>query len=360
MSPRIVLSAILSIILLVSCANLTDIETVSQPTASSGGMPGSTLVATREPINETDVSGTPVSYAPIHLMRPEDIVPVPGVLVDDVESSGTGAEGRAPYGDSLDLNRFERPFLEDMTYIPDLDIHKFGISQDEDWYYISIGLIGNDPNNAVGINYGVEIDLNADGFGDYIIWAHPPYTTIWDTGTVEVYEDSDHDSGGVSSKESDAVFNGNGYETLIFDGGSQQNADPDLAWVRLLEGQNATIQFAFKKPLSGPSFMFGVVSDAGLRDVSRFDYSDYFTEADAGSPVKGKPNFPLGSLYAVDNTCWEAYGFKSTGYEPKVCPVILQPVIKPSGNDQPAGCNPPPDCDGYGGGAYDPVTCECR
>lgn len=355
MSPRIVLSTILSILLLASCATST--ETVSQPTASSGGMQVSTPVVTRETINVTDVSGTPVSYAPIHLMRPGDFVPVPGGFVDDVESSGTGAERRAPYGDSYGINRFERPFLEDMTYLPDLDIHKFGISQDNDWYYISIGLIGNDPNNPVGINYGVEIDLNADGFGDYIIWAHPPYTPAWDTGTVQVYEDSDHDSGGVSSKESDAVFNGNGYDTLLFDGGNQQNADPDLAWVRLFEGQNATIQFAFKKSLSGSSFMFGVVSDAGLRDVSRFDYSDYFTEAEAGSPVRGKANFPLGSLYAVDNTCWEVNGFTSTGFEPKVCPVILQPVIKPSGNDDPSDCNPPPNC---GGGPYNPVTCECQ
>jgi hypothetical protein len=348
MSPRILLSLILSATLLISCAPSTGGEALAQPTALSDGRSS----ATNEPVNETVTLETPTFAAPGHLMRPADVATAPRSLVVDVESSGTGAEGRAPYGDSYKINRFERPFLEDMTYIPDLDIHKFGISQDEDWYYISIGLIGNDPNNAVGINYGVEIDLNADGFGDYMLWAHPPYTTSWDTGTVQVYEDSDHDSGGVSSKESDAVFNGNGYETLTFDGGSPQNTDPDLAWVRLLEGQNATIQFAFKKSLSGSSFVFGVVSDAGLRDVSRFDYSDHFKEADAGSPVRGKANFPLGSLYAVDNTCWEAFGFKSTGYEPKVCTAPILPTLPPV--DPSESCTP--NC---GGGNYNPNTCEC-
>jgi hypothetical protein len=114
------------------------------------------------------------------------------------------------------------------------------------------------------------------------------------------------------------------------------------------------IQFAFKKSWVGASFMFGVVADAGLKDVSMYDYMDRFIPAEAGSPVRGKEEYPLGSLYAVDNTCWEAYGFTATGYEPKICPPILQPVNKP--DNQPSGCNPPPDC---GGGPYDPNSCIC-
>jgi len=317
-------------------------------------MQDSTPVATKEPINEADVSGTPTAYAPIHLMRPEDFVPVAGGFVDDVESSGTAAEGRAPYGDSLDLNRFERPFSEDMTYIPDLDIYKFGLSWDADWYYISIQLIGKDPNNGLGISYGVELDRDADGYGDLIVWANPPYTPAWDTGSVQVFVDTNKDSGGSNVVRAETVFDGDGYETMIFDGGTGGNDDPDLAWVRLDDEQNAVIQFAFKKSWIGDSFMYGVVADAGLKDVSMFDYADRFTPAEAGSPVRGKANFPLGLLYAVDNTCWEVHGFTSTGYEPKVCPSILQPVNEPAGD---AGCNPPPNC---GGGPYDPVTCACQ
>jgi hypothetical protein len=277
-------------------------------------------------------------------------------MIDDVESSGTGPQGWAPYGDSYKLNRFERPFGQDMTYIPDMDIHRFGLSEDEDWYYISIQLIGNDPNNALGIHYGVEIDLNADGFGDYILWARPPYTPQWDTSTVQVFQDSNLDSGGLSALQSDAVFDGNGYDTLIFDGSAQQNSDPDVAWVRMSADATATIQFAFKKSLTGSFFMVGIVSDTGLKDVSKYDYADHFTEADAGSPVRNNQYYPLGLVYAVDNTCWEAYGFQTTGYEPKLCQPILQPTHTPPPEGPILACNPPPNC---GGGPYDPQTCEC-
>jgi hypothetical protein len=47
-----------------------------------------------------------------NLMKPAEVVPAPDKMIDDVESSGTGPEGRAPYGDSYKLNRFERPFLK--------------------------------------------------------------------------------------------------------------------------------------------------------------------------------------------------------------------------------------------------------
>src|SRR5688572_22377526 len=79
-------------------------------------------------------------------------------LFYDVESASTALEKRAPYGDAYDINRLERPFLQDMTYISDLDIDAFSLTQDAEWFYISIRLIGTDPNNTLGINYGVEFD----------------------------------------------------------------------------------------------------------------------------------------------------------------------------------------------------------
>jgi hypothetical protein len=322
-------------------------------------VPDSTPIVTEEPVNASGTIESPPLAVSDHLIMPAETVPAPGSFTDDVESSGTAAEGRAPYGDSLDLNRFERPFLKNMTYIPDLDIYRFGLSWDADWYYISIKLIGVDPNHGAGINYGVEIDRDSDGYGDYIVWAQPPYGSAWDTVTVQVIEDTNKDTGGQNVVRAEDVFQGDGYDTLIFDGAASQNDDPDLAWVRWNAQPDAALQFAFKRTLAGDSFMFGVVADAGLKDVSLYDYADRFTPDEAGSPVKDKQNFPLGSLFGVDNTCWVPYGFAATGYEPKVCPPALQPAVKPE-NDQPSGCNPPPDCDGYGGGAYDPVTCECK
>ncbi|MBK8421881.1 hypothetical protein [Candidatus Villigracilis saccharophilus] len=324
--------------------------------------------ATAEPAAEVEEPGgneTPTATnLPVvdHAVRPGETTPPPGKLIADVESSSTAAEERAPYGDSYKINRFERPFQKDMVYIPDMDILNFNLSQDEDWYYVSIELLGDNPNNSLGINYGVEIDLNLDGFGDYIIWAHPPYTVEWDVSIVQVFQDSNVDSGGSSVTQSENVFSGDGYDSLVFDGGAGLGSDPDLAWARMVEGQKALVQFAFKRSLIGSFFTLGVVSDAGLKDVSKFDYNDRFDEAEAGSPIRSKEFYPLGALYAVDNTCWEAYGFEIVGNEPKACQPDLESIDAPTNDDQgnPLSCDPPPNCDGNGGGAYDPNTCECQ
>jgi hypothetical protein len=285
----------------------------------------------------------------------------PGVLIYDVESSSTAPEKRAPYGDSYDIDRLERPFLQDMTYVSDLDIVRFNVAQDADWYYISMKLIGNNPNNNLGLNYGVEIDVDHNGFGDYLIWAQPPYTNTWDTANVRIYADENHDTAGASAEKSDAPFTADGYETLIFNGGVG-DADPDLAWIRTEAGPDATIQFAFKKSWSGTVFMLGVLSDAGLKDPGKLDYVDRFTEAEAGSPVKDKQYYPLGELHSVDNTCQEAFGFKPTGYEPKLCPrPDVQPTRKPGDPPPTPGCPlSDPICAQQGPGHYfDEPSCTC-
>jgi hypothetical protein len=261
-----------------------------------------------------------------HTMTPTD--PRGGKLVYDVESASTAPELRAPYGDSYDMNRLERPFLQDMAYVPDLDINSFTVAKDNDWWYVSLDLIGADPNNPQGINYGVELDLDRDGFGDYLIWAHPPYTDQWDTVPVQVYRDNNHNTGGISGTRSDAPFDADGYETLIFDG-SVGGDDPDIAWVRVNAGPQANVQFAFKRSWSGSIFMLGVIADAGLKDPGKLDYVDRFPIADAGSPVKQNQNYPLEELFLVDNTCRDAFGFEPTHYEPQGCPVAPTPTPGP-------------------------------
>jgi len=241
-------------------------------------------------------------------------------VVYDVESSLTAPEKRAPYGDSYDINRLERPFLQDMTYVSDLDIVTYSVSQDADWYYVSIELIGTDPNNSMGINYAVELDTNSDGFGDYIVLAVPTYSTEWSTANVKVFADTNHDTSGLSADKADVPAPSDGYDNLIFDGNGGTGDDPDLAWVRINASGDATVQFAFKKSLAGSRFMYGVLADSGLKDVSKLDYVDRFIESLAGSPVKDKKYYPLNELFAVDNTCRDFFGFKPNGYEPMLCP----------------------------------------
>jgi hypothetical protein len=253
------------------------------------------------------------------LLVPPDAVKT-GQLIYDVVSVDTAAEERAPYGDSYDINLLERPFMADMSYVADLDIAGYSLSFDDKFYYVSISLIGTDPNNELGIQYAVELDLDADGFGDYIIVAYPPHNVDWSTEDVQVLWDSDHDTGGLSAERAEAPLPGDGYDTVIFDSGRGEDDDPDLAWARINAGKDATVQFAFKRTLSENRFMFGVLADAGPKEVGDLDYVDRFTEAEAGSPIKGDADYPLKSLYGVDNTCWTAQGFEGNYEEPKRCP----------------------------------------
>jgi len=288
----------------------TDLPIVSNPPqVEQGGAATSTA---------TPSLASPTSSI-VHVLAP--VAPgSSGQPVYDVDSSGTAAEKRAPYGDSYNINRLERPFLQDMTYVPDLDIGTFTLEYDNDFYYVSIDLIGNNPNNPIGIQYGVELDVNADGFGDFIVLGKQPFSADWSTSNVQVFADNNRDTSGLSADKSDAPITTDGYEALVFDGGSTINKDHDLAWARMNSSDDANIQFSFKKSLVGSSFMYGVIADAGLKDVGKLDYVDRFPEAEAGSPVKDKKYYPLGALFAVDNTCREAFGFKPNGYEPMLCP----------------------------------------
>lgn len=287
-------------------------------------------------------------FAVSHLLLPVEISDY-GILNYDVESSGTGPQKRAPFGDSYRMNLLERPFDQDMNYIPDLDIRTFRLATSDIWYYVTVEMIGSNLNNELGIRYGVVLDVDKNGYGDYLIFASPPYTDEWTAGNVQIFADKNRDSAGASATQSDAPFNGDGYETLIFDINQGIGEDVDLAWVRSLSTN--TLQFAFKRDLAGREFMFGAIADAGLKDPGRMDYVDHFTEAQAGSPVRDSQYYPLKELYSVDTTCHAAFGFAATGYEPKICPrIIPEGQAKPGNSSDPtppstAGC-PPMSCAG--------------
>ncbi|HEX2996529.1 MAG TPA: hypothetical protein VHP14_17010 [Anaerolineales bacterium] len=316
------------------------------------------MIPVAGPLPTATSQPTPTASA-LHKMTPSD--PREGKMVYDVESAGTAAEKRAPYGDAYEWNRLERPFTQDMNYTPDLDISHFIVAKDNEWWYVSIKLMGVDPNNTLGINYGVEIDLDRDGYGDYLIWAHPPYANQWDTVPVQIYQDQNRNTGGLSGGKSDAPFAADGYETLIFDG-SAGGDDPDMAWVRINAGVDATIQFAFKRSWSGNVFMLGVIADAGWKDPKKLDYVDRIPIAEAGSPVKDNLYYPLDQLFLVDNTCRDAFGFEPTHYEPQGCPVQPTPTKEPR-KPRPGGPSPVPNCPPHPaclpGADWDEDTCQC-
>jgi hypothetical protein len=304
----------LVLLLAVLACNMPGAQTASTP-APSGPAPAAL------PVQPAAPGEAPISLT--HLLTPANM-PLVGNIAYDSESQTTAAQHRAPYWDVYDYNRLERPFTpNEMNYNPDLDIVRFRIIADKDWYYVFIELIGKDPNDPLGIDYGVEIDRDHDGFGEALIWAKPPYETDWSTAGVQVFEDTNHDSAGTSASKSDAPLAGDGYDHLLFDSG--KGDDPDLAWVRVHPSDSSVIEFAFKLSLAGKAFMWGTWADAGLRDPSKFSYNDRFTLSEAGSPLKDNTFYPLKALYQTDSTCRMAYGFKPTNYEPLICPPNVQP-----------------------------------
>ncbi len=294
------------------------------------------------------------TIAPLNSLQNPPLAISSGAVFYDVDCAGTAAEGRAPYGDSYQINLLERPFLQDMTYLPNLDIRTFSLSQDETWYFISFKTIGSDPNALPEIYYAVELDMDKDGFGDFIILAQPPYLSEWTTQNVRVFADENQNTSGLSPAKSDAPFQADGYETLIFDGAQGLGEAPDLAWARMVNNSEVSLQFAFKKSWAGSVFLFGVLADAGLKDVSQLDYVDHFTEEQAGSPVRKNKHYPLKALYSVDNTYRQAVGFVPTGYEPMICPNITPPTA--SKTKQPGGEQPP----GGGQCSIDPADCTAN
>lgn len=302
-----------------------------------------TLPVLPSPTSMEQEQATEEPFAVSHLLFPVEISDY-GILNYDVESSGTGPQKRAPFGDSYRMNLLERPFDQDMNYIPDLDIRTFRLTTSDIWYYVTIELIGSNLDNELGIRYGVVLDTDKNGYGDYLIFASPPYTDEWTADNVQIFADKNRDSAGASAIQSDAPFNGDGYETLIFDINQGIGEDVDLAWVRSLSAN--IVQFAFKRDLVGREFMFGAIADAGLKDPGRMDYVDHFTESQAGSPVRDSQYYPLKELFLVDTTCHAAFGFVPTGYEPKICPRIIpagQATPEVSGQATPsmAGCPTP-------------------
>jgi hypothetical protein len=299
-------------------------DTPSEGAADTPAAPG-----TAEPAAP---SGTPTQTATIvHTSTPG----TPGAVewyVTDYSSKSTAAEKRAPGGDSYTWNLYERPFLAaDMKYLPGVDIVRADMMKSGTWFYVTIRLQeAPTADEKAAARYGVEVDADIDGRGDYLIWAAAPGGTAWSTDGVQVWTDKNNDVGGPVPVKSDPPDPGrDGYDDLVFDQGI--GADPDAAWARFAPEDPKRVQIAFKAATIGNDveFLWGVWADAGSRQPGWFDYDDRFTFAEAGSPLNTKAEYPLKALEALDNTCRMAYGFTLLGTEPGAC-YIETPTVTPT------------------------------
>jgi hypothetical protein len=261
----------------------------------------------------------------------------------DTSSASTASQNRAYGGDQLNQNLLERPFTaQDMIYHPEVDLVRLEISQDSTFYYFVLHLSGlNKDLNILSANYGVEIDTNRDGRGNLLLWVIGDNNSEWNIDNVFVYRDTNTDVGGNHPMQADAPgYSGDSYDKLLFS--PEHLDDPDAAWKRVNPEDANVIQLALKKSLlnNATTFLWNGWADDGVSDPTMFDYNDFFTLSDAGSPIKNSADYPLKALYLADNTCRLAFGFEPTGNEPGVCPLseavpTPEPETPPS---EPTGC----------------------
>lgn len=265
--------------------------------------------------------------------------------VEDADSSKHASEKRVLSGDSYKANFFERPFTTTvMDYLPDVDILNGYISTDARYLYFIIQLAGtNRTGGGLSASYGVELDTDKDGRGNYSVWALNPTGSNWSNVNVTILKDGNRTVGGLDPYIADTnIYFGDGYETTIPNTGAEQ------AWVRVSPTSSSTVQIAVPRSVIGnpAEFLWGVWADNGPKNPNLFDYDDHFTYRDAGSPISGNQYYPLKQVPAIDNTCRRPYGF-NPGYRiPNMCwsgavttATPLVPTVKP-----PCGCPPAPGC----------------
>ncbi len=244
--------------------------------------------------------------------------------MDDETSTVTAPQRTVTAGDDYFSNLYERPFTAATMgeYYPDVDIRRAGLSLTADWVFVNIELVGAQNVSRLLGNYGLELDLNADGRGDYLIFTVAP-SAQWSFSGVRVWTDSNNDVGNGAVGESDPPQVGDGYDTLIFDQGKGEK--PDLVWARIDPANPNVVQIAFQFDLLGrrdPVFMWTAWASRDLFKPAWFDYNDHFTLPQAGSPDKTDiANYPINAIAALDNTCRGWIGFEPTGFEVGICPV---------------------------------------
>ncbi len=257
----------------------------------------------------------------------------------DTDASKTASNSYVTGGDDFVANLWERPFTEsEMEYRPDLDINKTEMSEDSNFYYVTVYPHAVHPDGGLPGIYGIEIDIDKDGRGDLLVTAQNPTADSWDIAGVGVYQDDNNDVGGSAIMRPDTSYGGDGYETVVFSANVLD--DPDAAWARADLGA-PSVTLAFKKSLLGSptTFVWGVWAADNLLDPTMLDLHDHFTQEEAGSPYQAHSTYPVKAINLVDNTCRETYGFDATVAIPGLCQIPEQPT--PTFTPQPTATNTP-------------------
>jgi hypothetical protein len=266
-----------------------------------------------------------------HNVIPSNPASVNSFMTD--RSTASLAGERRAIGDNFDINLLERPFSsESMDYKDYLDITRSELSLNPPFVYVTIHLEGGAPADSPAA-YGVEVDSDIDGHGDWLILGIAPADSTWTTTGVRACRDANGDVGGPTPMRTDlAHASRDGYEDCVFDSG--YGVGPDMAWIRRDPSNTDRIQIAFLFTMIGSDgqFMWGAWADEAVQEPGWFDYHDHFTLAEAGSPSSESSHYPLKAMALMDNTCRWGYGFSPTGTEIGVCYVPPTPTPEPQGS----------------------------
>jgi hypothetical protein len=292
---------------------------------------------TRTPIPfvETTSSPEPGGTASPHQIIPNEPGNAEGVI-QDVRSEIWANLNQVESGDDYNTNLYERPFTQKaMVYTGEVDIKRAEITSDANFFYVSIEVNNLDQTtNTLNGAYAVELDVDKDGRGEFIIWTFFPTSKNWTTNSVSVFIDTNNDVGHLLPLKSEAPWkDGNGYDNEIFS--PKYYTDPDMAWSRISPSNPRIVQIAFKRSIAVfKAFLWGVWADKELHNSFQMDYNDHYTLEEAGSPYDNNEYFPIRLLHSLDNTCRAPYGFKPTFKEPGICPpdkmASSTPPIKPT------------------------------
>ena len=286
----------------------------------------------------------PPSEIPIlHQVFPVNLPPSRSGHAGDNDSSVTANQKKSNGGDRFSFEQFERPFNANTmdVYFPNLDIIDTYVFQDNTWIYGTIKVVDRSAASVEPYRFAMQLDVQADGNGDWLILALNPSSTEWTTDGVQVYFDANSDVGNLTAMAADkGAPGGDGFEQLVFDQGIGD--DPDAAWARVSSDNANTVEIAVKHSLLGNpvAYMANMWTGPGTLDPAMFDYSDHYTHEQAGAADPGFPLFyPIKTIYELDNSCRIAVGFQPTGDEPGLCSVAIVPAGSESG----------PSCVVYGG-----------
>ncbi|HUI87704.1 MAG TPA: hypothetical protein VLX61_03155 [Anaerolineales bacterium] len=285
-------------------------------------------------------SSPPTSVGPSPAAQGVSPADLPSVRLDqasDINSSSMATAKGVSGGDVFVQGLYERPFNANTmdTYFPYIDIIDTQGFKDDNWGYATITMAGTDKDGHLSAEYAVELDLNKDGRGDWLVRASHPSSTTWTTQGVQAWKDSNGDIGGAIPMVADnKPSGGDGYETLVFDEGKGNL--PDGAWARISPDDPKTVQIAFKLSMLGDPTSFAMGAWAGANiDPSMFDHNDHMTHVQAGDPNQGYPQvYPIKALAEIDNTCRLAIGFVPTGTVPGLC---AAPQIQHNASQCPPG-----------------------